>query len=92
MEDRIIRAYIELKFRPADENGEKSAILVRRGRYDVRLVEPVQNFLSDTCLFCLELFDRGAKLSLVSGHADDLGDALLLAKKLISRAESLSLV
>lgn len=55
----------------------------------MRLVESAQE-ASPTFAFYLELIDRGDRIAVDGGTADDLEDAVVIAENLISRAEELS--
>jgi len=90
LEARLVQAYVELELAPQDQNGVKSVPLVRCAAYEVRLVEFSQSVRTSPLFFWLELFDFNKKVSIDSGGADVLEEALIVAEKLVSQAKELS--
>ena len=66
--------------------------VARYGAYEVRLLQPVHGSSADPFIFWLELFDHNQRISLDSGSAENLGEALGVTEELISHAEQLSKV
>jgi len=89
IETRLIHAHVELYVRPRDEHGAKAVPVVRRGAYEVRLLEPTQD-CHDASVFWLELFDHSRGISLDGGNAEDFEAALTIAEELVSHAEQLN--
>jgi len=88
LETRLVQAHVMLMVIPLDEHESKSVPLARYGPYEIRLVELAG--VSNAFVFWLELFDHNCQMSVDSGGANDLEDALILAEYLISRAAELN--
>jgi hypothetical protein len=60
---------------------------VRRGAYEVRLVEPSQASPPSGILFWIELFDHYRRMSIDSVGSCVLEDAVIAAEQLIAQAK-----
>jgi hypothetical protein len=90
VERRIIRSYVWLLRAPVTVDGRKIVLLHRQGIYDVRLLEPSEMPQGDTLPFWLELRDTKRGISLDSYGTDDVEDAAVVARTLMSRAQLLA--
>jgi len=90
IEARLVRAQLEVYVGRREECCSKSVSVARYGKYEVRLLRPVQGSSLDPFIFWLELFDQDRGISLDSGSAEYFEKALALAEQLISQAEQLS--
>jgi hypothetical protein len=86
----LIGAQAKLQLTHRDTDGTGLAILVRRGSFEVRLVQPLHISSESAVLFWLELFDCDRRLSIDSIGNCVLVDAVTAAEDFIERAKKLS--
>jgi hypothetical protein len=80
IEQRIIRAYIQLVFRPEPNAGSQSVIVTRSGATEVRMTEiPQESFAPRVPQFWLEVFSLPARTSLDGFGFFELNDVTLAA-------------
>jgi len=78
IEQRIIRAYIQLVFRPEPNDGSQSIIVTRSGSTEVRMTEiPQESFASRVPQFWLEVVALPARTSLDGFGFFELNDVIL---------------
>jgi hypothetical protein len=89
LEAQLIRAHVTLQLAGQGTDGSRTATVVRRGAYEVRLVElSWVSSSADTFLFWIELFDHTGKVSIDSGGCHVLEDAVISAELLIAQAKA----
>jgi hypothetical protein len=88
LEAQLIRAHVTLQLAGQGTDGSRTATVVRRGSYEVRLVDPSQASSAGMFLFWIELFDHSRQVSIDSGGCHVLEDAVVLAELLIAQAKA----
>jgi hypothetical protein len=86
----LIEAHATLLLTHQDTDGRRLVTLVRRGSFEVRLVQPLHISPEGAVLFWMELFDHDRQLSIDSVGNSALEDAVIAAEDLIARATKLS--
>jgi hypothetical protein len=89
LEVRLVRAHLAFRVR-RDGRELEFVSLARYGGFEVRLVEPEKSFRDSGLEFWLELFDLHRKISVDSGGANDLEQALEIAEEFVLRAKELN--
>jgi hypothetical protein len=87
LEAQLIRAHLRLQLATPNEDDSRTVTLMRRGAYEVRLVELSHASLVSRVLFWIELFDHHRRRSIDSAGSDILDDAVIAAEHLIAHAE-----
>jgi hypothetical protein len=87
LEAQLIQAHLKLQLALLGEDNSRTATLVRRGAYEVRLVEPSRASPPGGVLFWIELFDHDRRMSLDSVGSYVLEDAVIAAEHLIAQAK-----
>ena len=89
LEAQLIRAHVTLQLACQGTDGSRTATVVRRGSYEVRLVEPSgASSSADIFLVWIELFDHSCQASIDSRGCDVLKDAVISAELLIAQAKA----
>lgn len=89
-ERRIVQSYVWLLRAPKTIDGHKVAALSRHGLFEVRLLEPSEPAQGNDMPFWVELFDNGHSLCIDSYAGDDIEEAAVAVRHLISQAELLN--
>lgn len=89
LERLIVQSYVWVLRAPRTADGAKVAALARHGLYEVRLLEPSEMAQDNALPFWVELFDKKQNLSIDSYAGDDIEEAAVAVRHLISRAELL---
>jgi hypothetical protein len=86
IEAQLIEAHAKLKL--TRQNGDISTVatLMRRGAFEVRLIEPTNTEPADAVRVWMELFDHDRQLSIDSIGNCALEDAVIVAEDFIDRA------
>jgi hypothetical protein len=90
LEERLIRAHVQLEIILPDSHCQKVVALARHTAYEVRLVEFPRTSSVSTFAFWLELFDHNHRIAIDGGGSNDLEEAVTFAEELIARAKELS--
>jgi hypothetical protein len=88
LEAQLIQAHVRLQLATRGKDGARTATLARHDAYEVRLIEPSHASAACTFLFWIELFDHSRQVSIDSCGNHVLGDAVILAGRLIAQAKA----
>jgi hypothetical protein len=90
LEERLVRAYVQLEIISRHKHGSKAVALARHAAYEVRLVDFRQASSANVFAFWLELFDYNNRIAIDGGGSNDLEEAVMFAEELIASAKELS--